>query len=47
MPAHIQEFDSVHAKALRGIWFLGDVHAEFRYIPRALLAACERLLVSA
>jgi calcineurin-like phosphoesterase family protein len=39
MPAHIQEFDQAHEQALSGLWFLGDVHAEFRHIPRALLAA--------
>ena len=36
MPLHIEAFDRDHEEALRGLWFLGDVHAEFRHIPRAL-----------
>jgi predicted phosphodiesterase len=39
MPGHIGKFDREHAQALNGLWFLGDVHAEFRHIPRALEAA--------
>jgi len=41
MLQHITEFDQEHQQALRGLWFLGDVHAEFRHIPEALLAATE------
>jgi predicted phosphodiesterase len=41
MLPHINEFDQEHEQALRGLWFLGDVHAEFRHIPRALLEAKE------
>ncbi|NVO04739.1 MAG: metallophosphoesterase [Rhodoferax sp.] len=45
MPHHtqsdIESFDREHERALRSLWFLGDVHAEFRHIPRALLAAKE------
>jgi len=33
------EFDREHADALRGLWFLGDVHGEFKYLARELLAA--------
>jgi hypothetical protein len=35
-PADIAAFDQRHAEALRSIWFLGDVHNEFRHIGRAL-----------
>ena len=41
MPGHIVDFDREHEKALRGLWFLGDVHAEFRHITRALLEVKE------
>jgi hypothetical protein len=33
------DFDHKHETALQGIWFLGDVHGEFRHIAQALLAA--------
>jgi predicted MPP superfamily phosphohydrolase len=33
------EFDQEHADVLRGLWFLGDVHGEFKYLSQALLAA--------
>lgn len=32
-------FDQEHADALRGLWFLGDVHGEFKYLAESLLAA--------
>jgi calcineurin-like phosphoesterase family protein len=41
MPPHIADFDRAHEHALRGLWFLGDVHAEFGHIPRTLMAARE------
>ncbi len=31
------EFDSTHAQALKGIWFLGDVHGHFKHIAQTLL----------
>jgi len=34
-----QAFDTEHDHALRQIWFLGDVHGEFKHIARALLDA--------
>jgi len=34
-------FDQEHADALRKIWFLGDVHGDFKHIPLALQAATE------
>jgi hypothetical protein len=30
------DFDHKHETALQGIWFLGDVHGEFRHIAQAL-----------
>ncbi|APW48614.1 metallophosphoesterase family protein, partial [Rhodoferax antarcticus] len=39
---HIDQFDQEHADALRGIWFLGDVHGAFKHIAQALLAAKEK-----
>lgn len=36
------QFDSDHEQALRGIWFLGDVHGSFKHIARALLRAAEQ-----
>lgn len=35
----IQEFDKDQADALRRIWFVGDVHGEFKYVARSLVAA--------
>lgn len=35
----LTEFDQQHAKALRRIWFVGDVHGEFKYLARSLVAA--------
>jgi len=31
------EFDRTHAAALKGIWFLGDVHGHFKHIAQTLL----------
>jgi predicted phosphodiesterase len=38
----IPAFDAEKADALRRIWFLGDVHAEFKHVARALLNAVEK-----
>ncbi|MEO8119748.1 MAG: metallophosphoesterase [Rhodoferax sp.] len=38
----IDQFDQEHADALRGIWFLGDVHGMFKHIAETLLAAIEK-----
>ena len=38
----MQAFDFEHAKALRRLWFLGDVHGHFDHIGRALQAATKR-----
>ena len=38
----LNQFDLEHRQALRRIWFLGDVHGEFRHIAQALLSASER-----
>jgi len=35
----IAEFDQQHAEALRRIWFVGDVHGEFKYLARSLESA--------
>ncbi len=35
----LERFDKEHADALRRIWFLGDVHGQFRHIVRCLAAA--------
>ena len=35
MMRDIEAFDHEHAQALRAMWFLGDVHAEFRHIVTA------------
>jgi predicted phosphodiesterase len=35
----MQEFDQKNAEALRRLWFLGDVHGEFRHIGAALKTA--------
>ncbi|WP_291013776.1 metallophosphoesterase [Hydrogenophaga sp.] len=35
-PRDMQAFDREQAEALRGLWFLGDVHGEFRHIGMAL-----------
>lgn len=39
MIRNMTEFDAEHADALRGLWFLGDVHGEFKYLAQSLLAA--------
>lgn len=36
---HISEFDRDWADALRRIWFVGDVHGEFKYLAQTLLQA--------
>jgi hypothetical protein len=33
------EFDRTQSDALRGLWFLGDVHGEFKFLAQTLLAA--------
>ncbi|MDD2882498.1 MAG: metallophosphoesterase [Rhodoferax sp.] len=38
----IQAFDAEHAQVLSRIWFMGDVHGEFKHIARALLEAPEK-----
>jgi predicted phosphodiesterase len=38
----MEQFDQEHSDALRKIWFLGDVHAQFNHIAAALLAATEQ-----
>ena len=38
----MQLFDAEQAPVLRQIWFLGDVHGEFKHIARALLDAIEK-----
>lgn len=35
----VQELDGGQADALRGIWFVGDVHGQFKYIEESLLVA--------
>ena len=35
----MEAFDMEYADALRGLWFLGDVHGEFKHIAEAVLAA--------
>ncbi len=35
----IAAFDRDRADALRRIWFVGDVHGEFRYLAQTLLQA--------
>lgn len=35
----VTEFDQEKADALRRIWFVGDVHGEFKYVARSLVAA--------
>lgn len=37
--ARLQTFDQERADALRRIWFVGDVHGEFKHLAQALLAA--------
>ncbi len=37
----MDQFDREHEQALRRIWFLGDVHAQFKHLARTLLAAPE------
>lgn len=36
------DFDWQHASALKGMWFLGDVHGDFRHIAQCLLNAHEK-----
>lgn len=38
----MKAFDDDHAEALRGLWFLGDVHGEFSHLAKALLAAARK-----
>ncbi|QKO20544.1 metallophosphoesterase [Rhodoferax sp. BAB1] len=35
----VAEFDQEKAEALRRIWFVGDVHGEFKYVAWSLMAA--------
>lgn len=35
----MEEFDRTHSEALRRLWFLGDVHGEFRHVGTALYKA--------
>jgi predicted phosphodiesterase len=35
----LTEFDQEKAEALRRIWFVGDVHGEFKYVVRSLMTA--------
>lgn len=35
-PCDVQAFDREQSEALRRLWFLGDVHGDFRHIGRAL-----------
>jgi predicted phosphodiesterase len=37
LPSHIQNFDDAHQCALRKLWFLGDVHGEFKWLARSLM----------
>jgi Icc-related predicted phosphoesterase len=37
-----ESFDRDHASALRGIWFLGDVHGQFKHIAQALIDAPQK-----
>lgn len=38
----MNDFDREHEKALQSIWFLGDVHGEFKHIARCLLDAKDK-----
>lgn len=38
----MQFFDEQHAQALKTMWFLGDVHGEFKHITQCLLDAPEK-----
>lgn len=38
---NMHSFDQEHAAALRGLWFLGDVHGEFRHIEATLAEAVQ------
>lgn len=38
----VRRFDREKASALRRVWFVGDVHGEFKYLARAFLAAAVR-----
>lgn len=33
----IDQYDQENADALRGIWFLGDIHAEYKHLASTLL----------
>ncbi len=37
IPTHITSFDAEHAKALRGMWFCGDIHGYIKHIVRTLV----------
>ena len=39
----IENFDADYQSALKGIWFLGDVHGEFQHLAKALIDAKESL----
>ena len=39
MIRNMTEFDLEHSEALRGLWFCGDVHSEFKHLAQSLLAA--------
>ena len=41
---HIQAFDLQHAKALRGLWFCGDIHGYFKHLMRTLAVTPEHNL---
>ena len=41
IPLSIRNFDTEHQTALRGLWFLEDVHGEFEWISKALMDAKE------
>ena len=43
----MDDFDRQHETALKGIWFLGDVHGEFRHIAQALLEAATQTRTTA
>lgn len=39
VPHRIADFDQNNAESLRRIWFVGDVHAQFKYLAQSLQAA--------
>jgi predicted phosphodiesterase len=39
----IENFDADYQSALKGIWFLGDVHGEFQHLAKALIDAKDSL----